>query len=199
MGRAYGASPADGLTGVAYNRVLSWNAGPTALSHDVYFGTDEDAVRNADTGSPEYAGNRPSGTESFYPGPMDFGRWYYWRIDEVTGDGVIEGGVWSFETSDFLLLDDFESYVDKPDLISSWDEVGGAWVELSSLRTGPTINYHEYHGGAQSMRIEYWNAFGFLFSEACHTFSQPQDWTASDLSSIELYFLGSADNDPERM
>ena len=39
--------PSDGALGAAWETDLNWSAGPYALSHDVYFGTDESAVMNA--------------------------------------------------------------------------------------------------------------------------------------------------------
>ncbi len=39
---------------------LSWSAGDTAAQHDVYFGTDRDAIKTADTGSAEYQGRQES-------------------------------------------------------------------------------------------------------------------------------------------
>ncbi|MFZ2149516.1 MAG: hypothetical protein WAV28_20085, partial [Sedimentisphaerales bacterium] len=51
-------NPASGAADVKQTPLLKWDAGDQALSHRVYFGTDEEAVRIADTDSPEYIGTR---------------------------------------------------------------------------------------------------------------------------------------------
>ncbi|MBN2128742.1 MAG: hypothetical protein JW741_04570, partial [Sedimentisphaerales bacterium] len=82
---------------------LSWSAGDTAVSHDVYFGTDKAAL--------ELQGNQP-GTSLSLAGLVEMGGGdYFWRIDEVAADGAVQTGyVWRFNVPDFLMVDDFESY-----------------------------------------------------------------------------------------
>ncbi|MHC4805865.1 MAG: hypothetical protein ACYTBX_06315, partial [Planctomycetota bacterium] len=64
---------------------------------DVYFGTDEEAVRNANMRSPEYKDTKDLGSESYDPGKLDWNTTYYWRVDEYNTDATIsEGRVWSF-------------------------------------------------------------------------------------------------------
>jgi len=89
-GQASGPSPADGATDQALNTTLAWTAGSLATSHDVYFGT------SASLGAGEFQGNQP-GT-GFDPGPLANSTTYYWRIDEVNGDGTTAGPTWSFTT-----------------------------------------------------------------------------------------------------
>jgi len=75
---------------------LSWSPGSGALSHDVYFGYDYLALRDATTASPEYAGN----TTNLFHHPavsLAVGTTYYWRIDEVADTGVVKGDVWLFK------------------------------------------------------------------------------------------------------
>jgi hypothetical protein len=76
---------------------LSWSAGDTAVSHDVYFGMDRGAVANATPSSPEFQGNQ-AGTSLSLAGLVEFGGGdYFWRIDEVEADGtVITGTIWKF-------------------------------------------------------------------------------------------------------
>jgi len=40
-------NPPDGAVDVTQTPILSWTPGAPAASHAVYFGTDEEAVRNA--------------------------------------------------------------------------------------------------------------------------------------------------------
>jgi len=83
---AWDPSPADRSTSDIDKVIpLSWSPGDNASQHDVYFGTDENAVDNADAsdtteiyrGRQSAAGyNPPEGVE-WGGGP------YYWRIDEI--------------------------------------------------------------------------------------------------------------------
>jgi hypothetical protein len=96
-------SPADGAIDVSQTPTLRWNAGERALLHDVYFGTDEQAVRNASIRSPEYKGSKGLGSKSFEPGKLDWNTTYYWRIDEYNTDETIsKGEVWSFTVVDVV-------------------------------------------------------------------------------------------------
>jgi alkaline phosphatase len=95
-GQASNPSPVNGATHVSVNSDLSWVAGSDTTSHDVFFGTDQTAVANANTSSPEFMGNQADTT--YAPGTMGYGVTYYWRIDEVGPGGVTTGLLWSFTT-----------------------------------------------------------------------------------------------------
>ncbi|MBL7189681.1 MAG: hypothetical protein ISS70_25405 [Phycisphaerae bacterium] len=87
---------------------FGWLPGIDAISHDVYFGDNLDDVNNA-------TGRVPQATIGYRPGPLESGKTYYWRVDEVNDthpDGPWVGNVWSFKTGDFLVVDGFESYDD---------------------------------------------------------------------------------------
>jgi hypothetical protein len=44
---------------------------------------------------------------------VEWGKKYFWRVDEVGPSGAITTGlVWDFTVADYLLVDDFESYTD---------------------------------------------------------------------------------------
>jgi hypothetical protein len=94
---AYNPEPEDGATYVLdpNTTVLSWSPGRDAASHDVYFGTNYNDVNSATTNSAEYMGNQYD--NSYWPGPLESGRTYYWRIDEV-GLDTWKGDVWRFKT-----------------------------------------------------------------------------------------------------
>ncbi len=75
---------------------LSWGAAPSgAASHDVYFGTDSNAVATATRYSPEFKGNM---TSIGYPvSGLNSMLTYYWRVDEISSSGEITKGlVWYF-------------------------------------------------------------------------------------------------------
>ena len=90
-------SPVDQETHLVRENGLSWTAGADAASHNVYIGTDYNAVAKATTASPEFQGNvkesRFALDERFSSIPM-----YYWRVDEVNQDGsIVPGAVYSFQ------------------------------------------------------------------------------------------------------
>ncbi|MEJ2703015.1 MAG: proprotein convertase P-domain-containing protein [Sedimentisphaerales bacterium] len=86
-------SPADGATDVATDVELSWTPGLDAKLHAVYFGDDPDTVANAD-------GAAPMPFTTFNPGPLEAGKTYYWRVDEVNPPTTTKGDVWSFATAE---------------------------------------------------------------------------------------------------
>ncbi len=86
--------PRDGAQLVAANVALAWEAGSGAKLHTVYFGDDFDDVNNATGGSSQVA-------TIYTPGPLEFAKTYYWRVDESEGGRGGEthrGDVWSFTT-----------------------------------------------------------------------------------------------------
>ncbi len=95
--KATNPNPADGAVIVTLdpNITLGWTPGEDALSHDVYFGTDFNDVKNANTTDPNvYMGNYS--VNSYDPCTLDFYKTYYWRIDEVINPGAAwKGDVWS--------------------------------------------------------------------------------------------------------
>jgi hypothetical protein len=93
---AHSPDPCDGAQWIELDANLSWGMGLTAQTHDVYFGTDEAAVTDADESSEEFKGNQEQAT--FEPGLLDAKTTFFWRIDEVEEDSVTKhkGDVWSF-------------------------------------------------------------------------------------------------------
>ncbi|MEN6577112.1 MAG: LamG-like jellyroll fold domain-containing protein [Phycisphaerales bacterium] len=97
MNMAYRPKPSNGATDVLTDVVLSWVPTDGAVAHDVYFGTDVDAVTAAEIANPlgvmVVAGHDAN---SYDVGHLAYGQTCYWRIDEVTADGTSRGAVWSF-------------------------------------------------------------------------------------------------------
>jgi arylsulfatase A-like enzyme len=90
--------PADLAVQVASGSALqlSWSAGAGAVSHDLYFSTDADAVLNRTSAA--FQGNQSGLT--FDAPVLSANTVYYWRVDEVTGSVTNQGDVWSFRTDD---------------------------------------------------------------------------------------------------
>ena len=109
--------PKDGDVNVPQDLTLMWSTGVKAVTHDIYFGEDANAVAaatHADAGI--YKGSQDLASNSWTPGALEWGKTYYWRIDEVntaSADSPWKSAVWSFTTANFLVVDDFESYTDE--------------------------------------------------------------------------------------
>ncbi|MCL5736031.1 MAG: discoidin domain-containing protein, partial [Actinobacteria bacterium] len=142
---------------VSVNTSLQWRPGRGAASHNVYFGTDADAVTNGTAAAKTMADH------GFTPDSLLFGTTYYWRVDEVNAV-TYPGDVWSFTTQEYAAVDDFESYTDK-----EGEQIFSAWVDgFTNGTNGSTVGYMTaargtfgettiIHGGKQSMPLDYNN------------------------------------------
>jgi hypothetical protein len=207
--------PANGATDVKMTATLSWTAADNAASHEVYFGSDKDAVRNADKNSPEYKGSKALGAESYDPGKLSWYATYYWRVDEVDSLGNTQKGpLWSFTTADFISIDDFEDYnAGENQIWYAWqDGLGYGTPDKPPYSAGngtgsavgdeTTASYCEetmVHGGGKSMPVAYDNnKQGYAYySEVTKTLSYPRDWTEEGVSRLSLWFRGVSSNSPE--
>ncbi|MDQ6529340.1 T9SS type A sorting domain-containing protein [Flavobacterium sp. LHD-85] len=90
-------------------KLLQWAAAANAVSHNIYFGTDQTAVDNATTSSPEFKGNQALASNSYQVNGLYTGATYYWRIDEVLANGVEKGNVWRFRPAQ-LAFPEAEGY-----------------------------------------------------------------------------------------
>jgi len=207
--KASSANPSNGAIGVKQTPTLKWGAGEAAASHQVYFGTNKDAVKDADTGSPEYKGTRDLGSERYDPGKLDWDTTYYWRIDEVNNvnpDSPWTGNLWSFTTANFLVVDDFESYNDLDPADPESNRIFNAWIDgyddpangsLVGYDTPPFAEQTIVHGGNQSMPLYYDNSVGY--SEAALTLTYPRDWTENGVNTLTIWFRGISDNAAETL
>ncbi|HUU19934.1 MAG TPA: PA14 domain-containing protein [Sedimentisphaerales bacterium] len=196
-----GAYPPNGAVDVKQTSILTWKPGEHAVSHQVYFGTDQEAVQNADTGSPEYKGTRDLGSDSYDPGKLDWDTTYYWHVDEVNNvnpDSPWVGSLWSFTTANFLIVDNFEAYNDlAPDDPQS-NRIFYAWLDgYDSPTNGSIVGYDNppfaeqtiVHSGNQSMPLYYDNSVGY--SEAELTLTYPRDWTENGVDTLTIWFRGN--------
>ncbi|MBL7187107.1 MAG: LamG domain-containing protein [Phycisphaerae bacterium] len=200
--------PANGAVDVQMISTLSWTPAETAASHELYVGTDADAVKNATTASPEYVGPRALGAESYNPGGLAWNSSYAWRVDEVYPSGTVKGLVWAFTTADFILVDDFESYDDidplggEPGINRIFDK----WIDGFASTTNGALVGHDLppyaeqtvvHGGGQSLVYRYENTN--KISEATLTLVYPRDWTDQGVAKLSLWFRGASANAADRM
>jgi glycerophosphoryl diester phosphodiesterase len=84
---ASGPLPASGTTDLVDSQILSWIPGREATSHRIHFGT---------TDPPPFVVEQDF--DLFKTPDLQRDTTYYWRVDEVTPDGVEPGPVWSFST-----------------------------------------------------------------------------------------------------
>jgi len=201
--------PANGAVDVKQTKILTFSPSVFAASHELYFGTDKDAVKNADTGSPEYKGTMALGAESIDPGKLLWNTTYYWRINEIDNanpDSPWIGPVWSFTTANFLIVDDFESYNDLDPADPESNRIFNSWIDGYGIPTnGSLVGYENppfaeqtiVHGGNQSMPLYYDNSVGY--SEASLTLTYPRDWTENGVDTLTIWFRGGSANAAETL
>ncbi len=184
--------PDDGAVDVEPTTTLTWRAGREAASHEVYFGTDAEALALAEVVD----------TASFSPDDLQYGTTYYWRVDEVNEADAIPvwaGEAWTFSTQEYALVDGFETYNDD---LEAGTTIFDTWIDGWVNDNGAIVGYFEapfaeqtiVHSGTQSMPIEYDNTAAPFYSEAERTFDDSQDWTANGIQSLSLWFQGAPDN-----
>jgi hypothetical protein len=207
-------SPANGAVDTVQSPILSWFAGEKAVEHQVYFGQDANAVANADASNARVYKGQQTGT-AFEPGTLEWGKTYYWRIDEINSgdpDSPWKGNVWSFTTATFIPVDDFESYTnDSPNRVfQTWiDGFGFSPDEFfpqgnTGNGSGAIVGYdptvsdimeRTIARGRQSMPMDYNNANAPYYSEAERTWTALQNWTGNGVDTLTLYVRGRAGND----
>ena len=189
---------------------LTWKPGDMASQHDIFFGTDGEAVNNADASDTTgvYRG-RQAGTTYVPPEGFAWDTTYYWRIDEFNTDGTItKGGVRAIIVTDFITIDDFDSYNDlNPDDPES-NRIFNTWLDgfENPAINGSIVGYADppfaeqtiVHGGRQSMPFFYDNSI-LRYSEAEMTLTSFRDWTKYGINVLSLWFRGISDNAAEPM
>jgi len=103
-GKASNPQPLNGSGKIPVNAQVSWMAGNYATSHDVYLGTDLDAVTNADRSWSEYRANLPRDVNSYDAPVLEEATIYYWRVDAIGEKTYAKGDVWTFTTEGPLYL-----------------------------------------------------------------------------------------------
>ena len=184
--------PVDGAKNVPTDAVLSFSPGQYAGKHKVYLSTDFTAVASGAGIVNEPL--QPQDVNTFDPGGLELDTTYYWRIDEVNDQNVRPGEVWSFTTTDHLIIDDFEQYYSLPSTDPNHKRIYDTWKNVGvHLWTDQT---HEC--GMKSMGF-YFSYNRTSYSEAIRTFIPPQDWAATGAKALELYFYGRSNNTVSQM
>lgn len=137
--------PADGATVNLPLTRLAWSMSPPARSYRVYLGMAAAAVAAATPDSEEYQGSTDVPAMTLVA-PLDRGRSYYWRVDQVGFAGERRGAVWSFDTAPFLVspqalevraltgapIPQATVAIEMPDATTEWRlTVSAPWIEAS--------------------------------------------------------------------
>jgi hypothetical protein len=196
-------NPAPGATGIAPDVTLSWRAGREAAEHNVLISTDEQAVID---------GTTPATTvsqASHGPLSLEMGEDYYWRVDEVNHAETLttwQSNIWSFTTSSYIVVDDFESYNDIPESEAGSNLVYLTWIDgyNNPATNGSTIGYVSgasmetsfVHSGEQSVPFTYDNGTASLSEVTASTdnLAIGRNWTKGSAQTLVLWFYGDPDN-----
>ncbi len=196
-------SPASGATGVTIDTTLGWRAGREAAEHHLFLSSNQQAVidTTAFVDSTTQAG--------YGPLSLDMETDYYWRIDEVNFAQAIpswEGNIWTFKTSEYLVVDDFESYNEIEQGQEGSDLVYDMWIDgyANPSTNGSTIGYISgesmetdvVHSGLQSVPLEYNNSIAGSSEVTVNPVDLQigGDWTKGGATALVLWFYGDPNN-----
>jgi len=182
--------PADGATGVSVGTALGWRAGREAVTHEVYLSASEEAVidGSALVGTVDAA--------AYADANLEFGMDYFWKVVEVNeADAVTswESPIWSFQTAEYAVIDDMESYNDDDNRIFD------SWLDGFVNDTGSTVGYFDapfaeqsvVNSGSQSMPLEYANDGAPFYSEAELELGS-MNLSSNGADTLRLYIAGQA-------
>ena len=212
--------PSNGERNVSVSPVLSWRPGVNASTHNVFFGDNSDDVNNATATTHPNVTFASLSVNSYKPAALQFNTTYYWRVDEVKGTAILRGGVWSFTTGNYFIVDDMESYgaaatPGPPPPAGSriwytWKD-GEGWTEPSTVQgngTGSVVDASTstVHGGIQSLVLNYDNGGTNLFGHGGKKYYSEikadtsylpigRDWTKAGVKALTLWFYGDSTND----
>ncbi len=181
-------SPADKATGIAVSPTLTWTPGEGVVEHKVYFGTNEQDVNNGTAASYIVA------TPSFSPSGLTLGGTYFWRVEEVNMASLPtawSGKTWSFTTSAYTVVDDFESYTTSISKWSGGSSTNGATISLDTALA---------NNGTKSMTLMYDNinlTRDVYYSETGATPSQltsGNNWTKGGPKWLVFWVYGDIAN-----
>jgi hypothetical protein len=215
--KAYSPQPADNQQDIALDTILTWKAGVFADTHDIYFGTDPNAVSNADRDNPMDVLVAQDLIETSYTLDtlLDYNMTYYWRVDEISEtdpNNSQKGDLWTFTARNFVVVEDFESYNDLNAEEEGSRRIFLIWTDGYDNPTvnGSTMGYPDpsfadgehfveteiVHGDSQSAPIFFDNTTA-SYSEVTISTNEltiGSDWTVYTPDRLALWVYGDADN-----
>ncbi|MDD5063980.1 MAG: hypothetical protein PHQ35_04365 [Phycisphaerae bacterium] len=183
--------PFNGAEDAPIDAVLSWLQGGLAETHDIYFGTNETAVTDANRSNTLgvlVSQGQESNTYDPYgaAGLLKLNTTYYWRVDEVNAAPdytIFKSETWSFRTLPDFVVEDFDSYEDNSALRNVWQNSGTSAevsVETAIVRNG------------NSMRYLYKNNLPPYYSEVCADIADlgmdDPDWLGTGAKALVVRF-----------
>jgi hypothetical protein len=201
--KAFEPAPASGTPGVGLDTVLNWRPGREAVKHEVYLGTDPNALSKVATVTEHRYVLNSAG--------LEYDKTYYWKVNEVNDAATPkswEGDVWNFTTVEYKAVDDFESYNDLCNRIFwSWvdqygynasTECGGA--SAAGNGTGASVGNAQApyadktnrNSGVQSLPVFFDNTMSPYYSETYREWTTPQSWTGGGANTLVVYLRGDA-------
>ncbi len=193
--------PVDGAEDVTIDTALSWRAGGLAATHDVYFGTDEAAVTDANRSIPLGVllsqGQEPNSFDPYgATGFLNLDTTYYWRIDEVNDANIWKGDVWSFSTVKCIVVEDFDSYADNDALRNVWKNDSTSAevsVEYLKVRSGKSMDYWFKNNSSEPYYSE---VRADVNAARPNGLQLDPNWLGIGAKSLVLWFYGDLGNDP---
>jgi hypothetical protein len=189
--KARSPEPFWGEEDVYTNATLKWKPaeGIDTNGNQVYFGTDEEAVRNATTSDTSGIYKGAQDANEYSPQNLVAGQRYYWRVDSVVSGSVQTGYIWDFWTFTEVGIDDFESYADTTAMKNVWEDWttndSGATVELET---------EDSHTGSNSIEYLYESQYGDSIASIDYGTAR-KDWSLDDeLVVMDIWFKGTSNN-----
>ena len=212
---AWTPEPRHGATDVPRDQILRWWHGDGTTMSTVYFGKDDPANMVLVAG--------PQAATTYDPGTLDLGTTYYWQIFENSSKAKtpcspsFEPFVWKFTVSNYLVVDDMESYTPWTtpgnNIFETWlDGFGDCAGSGNDTGAVLTENADPVLGGVQSMKYDFDND-GTVFSPCDSAqvggrlkYSKIEvqtsdlvsgigsDWTIGGVKALSVPFYGTAGN-----
>jgi hypothetical protein len=190
--------PFDGTEDVHVNTVLKWRKGGVAEKRDVYLGTEEATVTDANRSNPmgvQIGYNQDGNTIDPYgaTGFLKLDTTYYWRVDEVNDPNIWRGEVWSFKTSPYSVMDDFDSYNGNEALKAVWKDYwdngtcADVFIEKITVRSGQSLKYYYEN---YSYPPYYSEANATIGSNDSNSLTIDPNWLGMEAKALSLWFYG---------
>lgn len=166
--------PGNGAAKVSTDPTLQWMKGTirsSTTSYIVSFGTANPPPQVATVSE-----------QSYNPGSLSEGTVYYWRVDQDTSGGIIQGKVWTFQTDGPTSVDEIDHAIPSEfKMLSVYPNPFNPETKITYSVSQPTrISISVFDINGRLVKI----LFNQQVKEGEHSFP----WDASDLSS-GVYFV----------
>ncbi|MBN1975067.1 MAG: hypothetical protein JW787_15605, partial [Sedimentisphaerales bacterium] len=196
--------PEDKASDVSVESALIWRAGRGVDKHNLYIGTDVNAVTEG-TASVIIL------DEAAYAPNLELGSTYYWRVDEVNEaeeHTIWIGPVWNFSTITDFVVENFEAGYDDSDANAVWatwiDGYGNESVNGGIIGydfPGPYLSTTN-HSGGHSVPLRYDNTTAGYSEATAQVVDLPigtTDWRTGNPGVLVIWFYGDPANNAQNM